>query len=167
MIRRGMPLLVVTCFLVGSTGCRTPRGPYKPIARKDGQLPHQLRYGVSMLDENARNALLLVNRTAKKAPGGQIQVRMQMQNIFRDETLWSDVRFVFYDSDQMAIDQSEWQTLAFPPHEVVLVQGNSLRGEAKTWNAQFKDLRSKSGEQLSTPEKVWEDGLWRDSVLPE
>lgn len=147
-------------------GC-APRGPYSPIARQDGQLPHQMRQGVTMLDEDVRNALLFINRTAKRTPTGQVQVRVQMQNLYRDETLWSDVRYAFYDADQVIVDQTEWQKVAFPPHEVVMIQGNSLRNDVDTYNVQFRNLYSRSGKVLSPPDQILEHGLWRDSVLPE
>jgi len=66
-----------------------------------------------------------------------------------------------------AIDRSEWQPIVFPPHNVVLISGNSLVDGVAHYNVQFRDLRSKSGEPLSPPGIVAEIGLWADSVVPE
>ena len=158
----------VTMLLLIAGGCGTPRGPYSPMQREDGKEPHQFSHGVTMLDKNVRSSLLFINRTAKRLPNGQIVARVQMQSI-HPGTIWSDVRFVFYDADKMAIDKSEWQATAFPSREVVLIQGISLRQDTETYNIQFKNLRSKSGQpKLITPAgSVAEHGLWRDSVLPE
>ena len=158
---------MITGLAAVAVGCAEPRGPYSPMARADEQAPHQMREGVTMLDGEVRNSLLFINRTARRTPTGQAQVRVQMQNMYRDETLWADVRFVFYDEDKITIDETEWQTAAFPPHEVVAIKGTSLRNDVTTYNAQFKDLKSKSGRRLSPPEQILEHGLWRDSVLPE
>lgn len=167
MVNRFISFVAAFSAIAVAGGCATPRGPYSPIARVDEQQPHQLRNGVTMLDQDVRNALLLVNHSAARLPSGQVQVRVQMQNLYRDETLWSDVRIAFYDADGMATDESAWQTTAFPPHQVVLVQGRSLRSDVQTFNVQFKDLRSKSGRPLGPPGQVFEHNLWRDGELPE
>lgn len=158
----------VTMLLLIAGGCSTPRGPYSPIEREDGKDPHQFSHGVTMLDKNVRSSLLFINRTAKKLPNGQIVARVQMQSI-HPGTLWSDVRFVFYDADKMAIDKTEWQETAFPSREVVMIKGISLRNDTETYNIQFKNLMSKSGQPklIMPPERIAEHGLWRDSVLPE
>jgi hypothetical protein len=170
MVGRRAAVLIwvwVVVFFAAVPGCRTPRGPYSPITREDEKTPHQMSHGVTMLDKNVRDALLFINRTAKRLPSGQVQVRVQMQNLYRNETLWSDVRVVFYDEDEMGVDQTEWQKVSFPAREIVLIQGTSLRNDIKTYNVQFKNLRSRSGRRLSPPETVAEHGLWKDSVLPE
>jgi hypothetical protein len=148
-------------------GCATPRGPYSPITPEDRDAPHQMSHGVTMLDKNVRDSLLFVNRVAKRLPSGQVQVRIQMQNLYRDETLWSDVRVVFYDEDNMTVDQTEWQKIPFPPREIVLIQGTSLRNDVQTYNVQFKNLRSRTGRRLCPPDTVAEHGRWKDSVLPK
>ncbi len=166
MFSRRITLELLVGFLVVMPhGCA--RGPYTPLARKDGQEPHQLRHGITMLDKDVRDSLLFINRTAKRTPNGQVQVRIQMRNLYRDETLWSDIRFSFYDADKMAVDQTEWQRVAFPPHEVVMIKDTSLRNDVNTYNIQFRDLESRSGRRLTPPGRILEHGLWRDSIIPE
>ena len=167
MVARLSITFVLVVFLLAAVQCGPRRGPYSPIERDDGQKPHQLRYGVTMLDKDVRDALLFVNRTAKRLPNGQVRARVQMQNLHRGETLWSKVRFAFYDADNIIVDQTEWQSVAFPPHEVVALSGISLRSDVMRYNVQFKDLRSKSGQVMSPKGKILEHGLWRGSILPE
>ncbi len=164
--RLSITSVLVVCLLA-TVQCGPLRGPYGPIARDDGQDPHQLRHGVTVLDKDVRDALLFVNRTAKRLPNGQVRARVQMQNLHRGETLWSKIRFAFYDADNVIIDQTEWQSVAFPSQEVVALSGISLRGDVMRYNVQFKDLRSKSGDIMTPAGKILEHGLWRESILPE
>ena len=158
----------LTMMLLIGGGCATPRGPYSPMQREDEKAPHQFSHGVTMLDKNVRSSLLVINRTAKKLPNGQVIATVQMQSI-HPGTLWSDVRFVFYDADNMTIDKTEWQETAFPSREVVMIKGISLRNDVETYNIQFKNLKSESGQPqvITPPGNIVEHGRWRDSVLPE
>ncbi|MFQ5590322.1 MAG: hypothetical protein ACE5HE_04070 [Phycisphaerae bacterium] len=158
--------ILVGLLLETAVACR-PRGPYSPVARRDERKPHQLRHNVTVLDKDVRDALLFVNHTAKRTPNGQVQVRVQMQNLYRDETLWSEVRFAFYDADKMGVDRTEWQRVAFPPHEVVMIEGNSLRADVETYNVQFRNLKSSLGRSLYPPGLILEHGWWGYSIIPE
>ncbi len=151
------------------SGCAVERrGPYDPLAAEDTQQPHQLHSGVTMLDADVRNALLLVNHSAGKSPAGQIQARLTMQNaLTAGEDLWADVRFVFYNEWNQPVETSQWQTIQFPPQELVLVENNSIRNDVEKFNVQFKDLKSRSGKKLTYPGKIYEHGYWKDTVSPK
>lgn len=157
----GLSLILISCSVP------QPRGPYSPVSRMDGNRPHQLSYGVTMMDINVRNSFLLINHSVKKMPAGQIVAKITMQNVFPDEELWADVKFSFFNADGDLIDSTEWQTQHFPPRELVLIRGNSLQNNVVQFNAQFKNLTSKSGMELTLPGTVYEHGEWKDSILPQ
>ena len=52
-----------------------------------------------MMDENVRNAFLLINHKAWRTPGGQSQARVVMQNATKKDDLWADVQFTFHDAN--------------------------------------------------------------------
>ena len=164
MYKRFLLVLSTATLLAGCVSAE--RGPYSAITREDGQ-PHQLTHGVTMLDMNVRNSFLLVSHSAARAPGGQIQARVTMQNIFKDTDLWADVRFVFYNPNGEPVDVGAWQTVYFPPMDLVMVEGNSMRGDAQQFNAQFRNLRSRDGRELCYPDKIYEHGYWKDGVMPQ
>ena len=163
---RGVMAAVPLLFLVVFPGCGTPRGPYSPMVREDGLRPHQLGEGVTMLDENVRDTFLLIGHSARRAPQGQMQVRVTMQNVFPDDDVWADVRFVFFNAGDEPVEASEWRTVLFPPRNLTLVEGNSIRSDVEKFNAQFRNLKSRSGKRLTHPGKVYRHGLWRESALP-
>ena len=112
-----------------------------------------------MLDGNVRNSLLLINQKAARSPMGQVQVRLTMQNaLAASEDLWAEVRFVYYDSDKMPVDTGQWQSVYFPPKELVLIEGNSLRSDVSTFNVQLRNLKSRTGKRLVYPDGVYEYG---------
>jgi hypothetical protein len=162
---------MIVCLFIAAlsyAGCAaTERGPYSPVAREDGRQPHQLGHGVTMLDMNVRNSFLLINHSAKRSPGGQIQSRVTMQNIFKDNEVWADVRFIYFNADGEPVEQSEWRTYNFPPMELVLVENNSIRGDVQQFNAQFKNLRTRDGRELTYPDSIYEHGSWKDGVMPQ
>jgi hypothetical protein len=90
-----------------------------------------------------------------------------MQNADQDEDIWADVRFVFYNDRDEPVDISMWNTVHFALSDVVLVEGNSIRGDVVKFNAQFRNLKSRSGRLLTRVGLVYEHGRWRDSILPK
>jgi len=167
MIKNLCMLFVAGIIAAVSAGCPTERGPYSPIARADGMKPHQMNNGVTMMDMDVRNSFLLVNHSAKRAPGGQIQARVVMQNIFKNDEIFADVRFVYYDADNMPVEYSEWRTYNFPPADLLMIENNSMRGDVEAFNAQFKNVRTRNGKTLTYPDQIEEHGDWIDGVMPQ
>jgi len=165
MLKAGVISVMLAACLM-SAGCGTERGPYSPIARADGIKPHQTNYGVTMMDIKVRNSFLLVNHSAKVAPAGQIQARILMQNIFKQDEVWADVRFAYYDADGMPVEYGEWRTYYFAPMDLVMIENNSIRGDVKSFNAQFRNIRTRDGRKLTYPGEIEEHGNWRDGVMP-
>jgi hypothetical protein len=160
-------LILSVASAVFFVACGTPRGPYNSLTKEDVQSPHQLSSGITMLDIDVRNAFLLINHTASRTPGGQIQTRITMQNAFRNgEDLWADVRFVFYNKQDQPVDASQWKTIQFPPMDLILVEGSSMRADIMKYNAQFRNLSSKSGKKHTFQGRVYEHGYWKESILP-
>ncbi len=91
---RSWPITVLlVSMLLACTGCAQERGPYGPLTEVDGGRPHQTEHGVTMLDKTVRDAIFLVSHRATRTPAGQIQARVTMRNVFREE-LWADSRVV-------------------------------------------------------------------------
>ncbi len=170
MIGRGWHVLLLAGAWTVTSGC-VPRGPSSPLVRADEQKPHQMRYAVTMVDSDVRHGLLFVNHADGALPRGQAEARVQMQNRFPSKMLWADVRFVFYDADGIAVDESAWQPVVFPPHQVVLLRELSLRDDVKTFSTQLRGLRSADGMPVSNPVtglgSVAEKGITVQSALPE
>jgi len=184
MMLRRWKYLFTTFWLLSVVGCHD-RGPYSPIVREDEQPAHQLRHDVTMISRDARNALMYQNSTAKRLPSGQVLVKAQMENLYHNLPLWSDVRVVFYREEEsvdeelcevkvkMQADSTEWQTVAFPPREVVQVQGLSMRNDVTSYNVQFRNVKSKGGGCFFPPHRCWdfdrimEKGWWREGLVPE
>jgi hypothetical protein len=156
---------VVGVWLLAA-GCATERGPYSPITPADGVAPHQTTHGVTMMDENVRNALLLRRTVATRAPMGQIQARITLQNAYRED-IWADARFVFFNSQDEPVEVGQWRTVHFAPQDLVLVEGNSIRPGLEKYNVQFRNLATASGDKLCYPGRVYENGWWKQSVLPK
>ena len=104
-----------------AAGCATERGPYSPITQADETAPHQTTHGVTMMDENVRNALLLRRTVATRTPMGQIQARITLQNAYRED-IWADARFVFFNSQDEPVEIGQWRTVHFAPQDLVLVE---------------------------------------------
>lgn len=151
--------------IVSLWGCQHG-APYDPLTRAGGGQPHQVTHGVSMLDKNVRDAFLLQKCVAQRLPLGQLQVQITLQNRFDRDDLWAETQFVFCDDNQMPVEKSEWQTVHFPPLEVVLIKGTSLRTDARFFNVQFRRLKSQTGRRLHSAGCVFEDGVWIQSILP-
>jgi hypothetical protein len=147
-------------------GCQT-RGPYDPIASADGHPPHQLTHGVSMLDKKVRDAFLLINQAANRLPQGQIEATVTLQNRFKTDELFAETQFVFYDAHQMPVETGEWKTVHFPPQQLVLIKGNSLRADVCTYNIQFRNLTSPRGRPLPSTGTIYEAGCWVEGTLPQ
>lgn len=158
-------LAFIAAFLL-APGCAKERGPYSPITPDDGTAPHQTTHGVTMMDESVRNALVLRSANATRAPMGQIQARVTLQNAFRED-VWADARFVFFNTLDEPVEVGQWRTVHFAPQDLVLVEGNSIRPGLEKYNVQFRDLRTQSGHKLGYPGRVYEEGRWKQSVLPK
>lgn len=146
-----------------AAGC--PRGPYTPIEQAGGGPAHQTRHGVTMMDQNVRNALLLRSNNATLTPGGQIQARITFQNAY-DEDLFVDVRFVFFNEADEPVDVGQWRTVHLAPQDLVMVEGNSIRSGLAKYNLQVRNLCTRSGKKLTSPGIVYENGLWVRAALP-
>ncbi len=155
----GLALFLESCNSV-------PRGPYNAVTRHDDMTPHQLTHGVTMLDLNVRNSFLLVNHTASRTPAGQIVAKVTLQNVFKKDDLWADVQFNFYDKDNQPIEKTAWRTVYFPPQELILVEGNSIRTNVEKFNILIKNLQTRNGKKLTYPGQVYEYGQWKEGVLP-
>ena len=94
-----------------AAGCATERGPYSPITPADGVAPHQTTHGVTMMDENVRNALLLRRTVATRAPMGQIQARITLQNAYRED-IWADARMLRLGRRMAVCDVRLWTETA-------------------------------------------------------
>jgi predicted small lipoprotein YifL len=158
--------LVVLWTCLAATGCAQERGPYSPITPDDATAPHQTTHGVTMLDEDVRNALLLRGNTATRTPMGQIQARVTLQNAYRED-VWADARFVFFNPQDEPVEVGQWRTYHFGPQDLVLVEGNSIRAGLVKYNVQFRDLKTASGVKITYPGRVYEEGRWKQSVLPK
>ena len=124
---------------------------------------HQQANPITVL--SGRNSLVLMNQTATRAPGGQIQIKTTLENSLAHGTLWADVQYVFFDAKGQPIEKSEWVSLQFPPREIVLMSGNSLRADAKSFNVQFKNMRSGSGEMPTASGWAFGTCVSFDSIL--
>ncbi|MEI6390304.1 MAG: hypothetical protein WCT12_04285 [Verrucomicrobiota bacterium] len=162
---RKILFMVAFLAIVSLWGCQHG-APYDPLTRPDGRQPHQVTHGVSMLDKNVRDAFLLDKCVAQRLPLGQIQVQITLQNRFDRDDLWVETQFVFFDDNQLPVEKSEWQTVHFPPLDVVLIKGSSLRTDARSFNVQFRHLKSKTGRRLPSTGCVFEGGVWIKSILP-
>lgn len=153
------------CF-VGAllAGC-TPRGPYTPMEEAEGATVHQTSHGVTEMDENVRNALLMRSNNATLTPGGQIQARITLQNAYNSE-IFIDVRFVFFNANDEPVDVGQWRTVHFGPQDLQMIEGNSIRLGLTKYNLQIRNLATPSGRKLTTPGRVYENGLWKRGALP-
>ena len=158
--------LVVLGTCLVAAGCARERGPYSPITPDDPTPPHQTTHGVTMMDENVRSALLLRGTTATRTPMGQIQARITLQNAYRED-VWADARFVFFNAHDEPAEVGQWRTIHFPAQDLVLVEGNSIRPGLEKFNVQFRNLATESGRKLTYPGRVYEEGRWKQSVLPK
>ena len=168
-----MNKIIVSAALLVSTGwiwagCR---GPYDPITPRSRDFPleqHQQTHGVSMLSKSARDALILVQAPeAKRAPGGQIQIRTLMESRYSTGDLWADVQYVFFDENQFPVEKSEWLPVHFPARELVPLEGSSLRNDATSFNVQFKNLRTPNGRKPRASGWVFEWGIYFENILPK
>ncbi|MBM4018135.1 MAG: hypothetical protein FJ288_07360 [Planctomycetes bacterium] len=157
--------LAVVVVVILASGCARERGPYSPIEPADGVRPHQTTHGVTMMDEDVRNALLLRGHSATRTPAGQIQARVTVQNAFRED-LWADVRFVFFNGQDEPTEVGQWRTVHLSPQDLVLVEGNSIGPSLEKYNVQFRNLATASGRPLTYPGRVYEHGRWKQGVLP-
>jgi hypothetical protein len=141
--------------------------PYDPIQPSSGRPPHQTTHGVSMLDKNVREAFLLVSQPeAKRLPLGQLQVVVTLQNRFPSDDLWAEAQFLFFDEGKAPVETSEWQNVHFGPLEVVPVNSTSLQAQVRSFNVQFRNLKSSTGRRLRSVGVVFEGGVWIPSILP-
>ncbi|WP_031388462.1 hypothetical protein [Desulfonatronum thiodismutans] len=143
-------------------GCK---GPYAPLAHKPGSEPMQHSQRIVILDRNVRNALLYVNSTQQRTPGGHIVVRANFQNRFPNDDIWADVRVDFLDENNMVVDQTEWITTHFPAWQVTMVQGSSINPRPVKHTMLLRNLRTRDGNIRGTFGTVFEMP-WFPAVVP-
>lgn len=132
---------ILTLILSACAGA----GPYVPLEKSPKEVPLQHSQRIVILDRNVRNALLFINSVQNRLPGGQILIQANFQNRFPNDDLWAEVKFEFYDENNMVVDKTEWVNTHFPRAEVTMVQGNSISSKPAKHVMLMRNLRTRTG----------------------
>jgi len=146
-VKKKLPYFVVLFGLYGFLiSCGSSGGPYPPLTRTPEKQPLQHEQRIVFLDKNAKDVLLYVNSVQKRLPGGHILVQANFQNRVAREDVWAEVKIVFYDENNMVVDETEWMNTHFAAGEVTMVQGNSTSDRAMKHVMLLKRLSNRSGK---------------------
>ncbi len=115
--------------------------------------PFQQTHRLLMVDKNIRNTLYYVNSENNRLPGGQILVRVNLQNQL-DTAVWADIMIEFQDADSMVVDQTTWMPTRFAPKMVTTIKGTSISPYATKHVVLLKDLRTENGRGTGPAEML-------------
>ena len=156
-MKKKIPYFIVLFALYGFLiSCGGSGGPYVPVTHTAGWQPLQHEQRIVILDRNVKDVLLYVNSVQKRLPRGHILVQANFQSRFAKEDVWAEVKIVFYDENNMVVDETEWMNTHFPAWEVTMVQGNSISHRAMKHVMLLKNLRNRSGKLPRTRGMIFE-----------
>ncbi len=126
-------LTFVIAMAVG-LGC----GPYKPGVKT---APMQEKEKVVLLDHGLTYYLKVVKQGVSRLPGGQLQVKMEMENE-EDKDVWTDVQIIFRGEDGFELEKTDWQPFMWHRRQVTLFQQNSLNTQAADYRILIRNAKS-------------------------
>jgi hypothetical protein len=113
-------------------------GPYKPGVN---QAAMQEKEKIILLDHGLTYYLNVVKQGAARLPGGQLQVKLEMENE-EDKDVWTDVQVIFRGADGFELEKTDWQPFMFHRRTVTLFQQNSLNTAAADYRVLIRNAKS-------------------------
>jgi hypothetical protein len=111
--------------------------PYTPGASVNAP---QEKEKVLLLDHGLRYYLKVVKQAADRMPGGQLQVKVDVENE-EDKDVWCDIQLVFRGQDGFELEKTAWEPLLFHRRTVTSIQRNSLNPQAADYLLQIRNVK--------------------------
>ncbi len=126
--------IVLTLATLGILSC----GPYRPGVNA---VPMQEKEKVILLDHGMTYYLNVVKQGASRLPGGQLQVKIEMENE-EDKDVWTDIQVVFRGTDGFDLEKTDWEPFLFHRRTVTMFEKNSLNPMAADYRILIRNAKS-------------------------
>jgi uncharacterized protein YcfL len=130
-MKKTLLLMTLAAFLI--LGC----GPYRASTHKD---PLQETEKIVMLDHVLTRYLNIVKQGANRLPGGQLQVKVEMENEENDD-IWTDIKVIFRGQDGFELESTDWEPFMFHRRTVTTFKRNSLNAAAADYRILIRNIR--------------------------
>ncbi|MCB2181530.1 MAG: hypothetical protein KQH63_05865 [Desulfobulbaceae bacterium] len=121
MVRYALILMT----LLFSFAC-APTDPGSDAMHKEG-------YPVDFLDNKIVKNLKLLDHHAERLPSGHVDVMLRCISREEKKPIWIDWKVTFFDSRNIAVEESEWHTEHLSPQTVKTLQVGSIRRDINTF----------------------------------
>jgi hypothetical protein len=98
-------------------------------------------FPISYLDSQAADSIDLLNHRAERLPSGHLSIAFTCQSAFEKKPAIIDWKVVFFDTQQMPMDETEWHTEYLMPGEVKMLQASSIRADCAAFQVQVRTPR--------------------------
>ncbi len=112
-------------------------GPTRPGVKAS---PFQEKEKIVLLDRTLSFFLNVVKHTSNRLPGGQLEVKMEMENEENDD-VWTDIQIIFKGADGYEVEKTDWEPFLFHRRKVTLFQKNSLSAQAADYRVLIRHVK--------------------------
>ena len=121
---KSAPLLALLLVCV-MAGCRP-----EPVQTYDIRL--------MAMDQVTEQYIHYISHRRLRLNAGQLGLQITLQNLHRTRNVAIDWRVIFYDKNQFRTEETEWNTLVFPPAEELVLKANSMNPAAVDFVIQLR-----------------------------
>jgi hypothetical protein len=110
-------------------------------------------FPISYLDSQAADSIDLLNHRAERLPSGHLSIAFTCQSAFEKKPAIIDWKVVFFDTQQMPMDETEWHTEYLMPGEVKMLQASSIRTDCAAFQVQVRTPRQMGTSTGTVPRR--------------
>ena len=140
-------VVVAVLVAVAASSCRYAAEPSRlhQNPRKGHRVPLQHKERLLTLDKSIEAAVFYVNHVQNRLPGGQLQIKVNLQNRDASHDLFIEWKAIFYDRNNFEIESSPWVAQHFPAKMVTTVAVNSVRSDASNFTVMLRRAATSTG----------------------